>query len=389
MLFCHKMQSKADKQLAEAIIEQCWSEYPLQEVLCSHLKCPQKATVALTSERVGIGRCELSRAEQISSLPPGASWQGNSDVAVSGMELATSLSSVPALEWVATACKMAWMAIVVSPDVRSATHMVRGLASVCSEPLVEIPMSSTSDISDLLGGFEQMDFSRKLRSATCQVQHVAMLMLKDMWSYTAAPTDSQVHTCKLLQQIQRLQLDGDEATVITRAPAVIQQLQQAVIDLHAASSQAAWSAPVAGALAGVLASAGAAVEEAAGMVKEGKVVSTGGRFVWVDGLLLSAIENGHWALMLHANTCSAAVLDRLNSLLEPSGSLYINECGSCAGGPRIVRPHPNFRLLIVMDPAHGGLSRAMRNRGVEIYFDAHKFDDNPSRELAVVCYRCF
>ena len=198
MLFCHKMQSKADKQLAEAIIEQCWSEYPLQEVLCSHLKCPQKATVALTSERVGIGWWGLSRAKQISSLPPGASWQANYDVAVFGMELASSSSSVPALEWVATACKIACLATVVSPDERCATHMVRELPSVCSEPLVEILMSNISDISDLLGGFEYTDFSRKLRSATCQVQHVAMLMLKDMWSYTDSSTDSQVHTWKLL-----------------------------------------------------------------------------------------------------------------------------------------------------------------------------------------------
>ena len=175
MLFSHKMQSKADKRQCEALIEQCWSSHPLQDVFCSHLRCPQKVSVALTPDMVGIGRCELSRAAQIGSLPPSGSSQASTDAASCGMQLASSSSSVPALEWVATACKMSWMAIVVSPDVLKATHMVRALASVCSQPLVEIPMSNTSDISDLLGGFEQMDFGRKLRSATYQVQHLSLI----------------------------------------------------------------------------------------------------------------------------------------------------------------------------------------------------------------------
>lgn len=41
--------------------------------------------------------------------------------------------------------------------------------------------------------------------------------------------------------------------------------------------------------------------------------------------------------------CSASVLDRLNALLEPGGSLTINERGVIDGKtPRMV-PHPNFR----------------------------------------------
>lgn len=46
--------------------------------------------------------------------------------------------------------------------------------------------------------------------------------------------------------------------------------------------------------------------------------------------------------------------------------LYINECGTRDGQPRVVRPHPEFRLFLAMDPRHGEVSRAMRNRGIEI-----------------------
>lgn len=42
-------------------------------------------------------------------------------------------------------------------------------------------------------------------------------------------------------------------------------------------------------------------------------------------------------------TLSASVLDRLNALLEPGGSLTINERGVIDGKTPTVTPHPNFR----------------------------------------------
>ena len=71
--------------------------------------------------------------------------------------------------------------------------------------------------------------------------------------------------------------------------------------------------------------------------------------------------------MLHnSNLCNPSVLDRLNPLLEPGGELLVNENGVMNGEPRIVRPHSNFRIFLTMDPAYGEVSRAMRNRCVEI-----------------------
>jgi len=72
-------------------------------------------------------------------------------------------------------------------------------------------------------------------------------------------------------------------------------------------------------------------------------------------------------LLEHANLCNPAVLDRLNPLLEPGGALLVSECGLRGGAPRVVRPHRNFRLLLALDPAVGEVSRAMRNRGIELF----------------------
>jgi midasin len=91
------------------------------------------------------------------------------------------------------------------------------------------------------------------------------------------------------------------------------------------------------------------------------------QFEWVDGLLVSALQRGDWLVLDNANLCSPSVLDRLNSLLEPNGYLSINEHPTENGEPRIVWPHLDFRIFLTMDPRHGELSRAMRNRSIELF----------------------
>jgi len=91
-----------------------------------------------------------------------------------------------------------------------------------------------------------------------------------------------------------------------------------------------------------------------------------GRFEWIDGVLINALQNGHWLLIDNANLCNPSVLDRLNSLIEPDGVLMINERGLIDGDVKIIKPHKNFRLFMTTDPRNGELSRSMRNRGVEI-----------------------
>eukprot|EP01033_Poteriospumella_lacustris_P008968 gene8969-6442_t len=85
-------------------------------------------------------------------------------------------------------------------------------------------------------------------------------------------------------------------------------------------------------------------------------------FQWEDGAVVSAIQSGEWLIFDHVNLAPASVLDRLNSLLEPHGTLLLTEDGS---GRHII-PHPDFRIFFVMDPMFGEISRAMRNRCVEI-----------------------
>ena len=134
-------------------------------------------------------------------------------------------------------------------------------------------------------------------------------------------------------------------------------------------------------------------------------------FEWVDSPLVKAMIAGDWVLLENVNHCSPTVLDRLNPLLERQGEggssngLAIHECGpvrvkkgkmkttstkaeqardaakraktdanASEHGEvaeveteiRNVVPHRNFRLFMSMDPLHGELSRAFRNRCVEV-----------------------
>ncbi|KAL2723001.1 midasin-like [Vespula maculifrons] len=103
-------------------------------------------------------------------------------------------------------------------------------------------------------------------------------------------------------------------------------------------------------------------------VEKEKCLNAGGKFEWVDSVLVKCLRDGTWLLIDQVNLCSPAVLDRLNGLLEPNGVLTIGERGVDNHGNVItIKPHKNFRLFLTMDPRYGEISRAMRNRGVEIY----------------------
>ncbi|KAH6928548.1 hypothetical protein HPB50_016885 [Hyalomma asiaticum] len=88
-------------------------------------------------------------------------------------------------------------------------------------------------------------------------------------------------------------------------------------------------------------------------------------FQWVDGPLVEAMLGGEPFLIDEISLAEDAVLERLNSLLEPERTLLLPDCG------RELVASPGFRLLATMNP--GGdfgkreLSPALRNRFTEIW----------------------
>jgi midasin len=107
------------------------------------------------------------------------------------------------------------------------------------------------------------------------------------------------------------------------------------------------------------------------------------RFEWVDGVLVKSLERGDWLVLDNANLCSASVLDRLNSLLEPNGFLSINEHCGPDGEPKIVKPHAESRIFLTMDARFGEVSRAMRNRATEIFLEPFQLSNSSASTISL------
>lgn len=102
----------------------------------------------------------------------------------------------------------------------------------------------------------------------------------------------------------------------------------------------------------------------------------GALFEWSDGPLVEAMKSGQMLLLDEMSLADDAVLERLNSVLEPSRTIVLAEKGAddSEAESRIVVAHGDFRIFATMNP--GGdygkreLSPALRSRFTEIWVPA-------------------
>lgn len=142
-------------------------------------------------------------------------------------------------------------------------------------------------------------------------------------------------------------------------------------------------------------------------------LNTGGCFEWVDSKIINSLRDGHYIVLEHVNLSSAAIVDRLNSAFEKDGKLLIsergaistnsidvnnasknnycniNEPGACTNriqqqtSMMIVERAKNFQAFLTINPKYGQLSRAMRNRCIELSLSLNmdNYDWNDKRSL--------
>ncbi|KAI8847260.1 P-loop containing nucleoside triphosphate hydrolase protein [Chytridium lagenaria] len=239
-------------------------------------------------------------------------------------------------ESLAISVKMNWTALLVGPSGSGKTSMIRSFASLAGQQLVEFCMNPSIDASELIGGFEQLDISRIQYSIAGTLRNSLQVLL----SFEVAGIET---ICEKVQEIF--------------------SAKEVALREHFESVGAVFPVDIL-----------AAIED----YRRKSSASLQGRFEWIDGSLIKAMESGDWILIDNVNLCPASVLDRLNSLLEPNGFLAVSERGIIGDSVKILRPHANFRMFLAMDPKFGELSRAMRNRSLEISqvldADSHLFD---------------
>ncbi|CCK71283.1 AAA family ATPase midasin KNAG_0G02250 [Huiozyma naganishii CBS 8797] len=237
-----------------------------------------------------------------------------------------------------------WPLILVGPANSGKTELVRFLSSILGTEVCVFSMNSDLDSMDILGGYEQVDMNRKIWNVIKPLKRTVRKLLSINLGLTDDNSSALLAGFDLLHFICDGSTGKAEFTTLWKKFKNFQSYLPDNADLLKIADD---------------------FESLDVVLRKPERVA----FEWFDGILLKAIENGDWLVLDNANLCSPSVLDRLNSLLETDGSLLINECSMENGEPRILKPHPNFRLFLTVDPKYGELSRAMRNRGIELYME--------------------
>lgn len=106
-----------------------------------------------------------------------------------------------------------------------------------------------------------------------------------------------------------------------------------------------------------------------------------GKLVFKEGILVDAMRKGYWIILDELNLAPSDVLEALNRVLDDNRELFIPET------QQVVKAHKHFMLFATQNPPglYGGrkiLSRAFRNRFVELHFD-----EIPPNELQIILHK--
>ncbi|NWH71168.1 MDN1 protein, partial [Piaya cayana] len=290
-----------------------------------------------------------------------------------GRSLSLLHHSLQSLEPIMKCVHMSWMVILVGPAAVGKTSLVELLAHLTGHQLKIMAMNSAMDTTELLGGFEQVDINRPWQRLLEKVEHAVSTLVRDSLLLTEICADDAELVLRtwsnfiLTYKPKSLGEGGRSVTaeLVSKLEGILVLIQRLNNKINS-YSKAEFAQLVEDFRRLKLQQARAANR------------NSHGTFEWVDGMLVQALQSGDWLLMDNVNFCNPSVLDRLNALLEPGGVLTMSERGVIDGTIPTIAPHPNFRLFLSMDPVHGEISRAMRNRGIEIYIpgenDGHVFD---------------
>jgi len=290
------------------------------------------------------------------------------------------VSHLPILEGMMLCVQQVWPVILVGPPGSGKSSLIEHLAAICGNSLITFPLNSDIDAMDLVGGFEQVDPSRNLIAFLRRLRRFAAdFLLRSLVNAETFDAQSSVirHLLRLVCHCSTSTIIGIELEDIVKSlEDTVKSLEDTVKSFED-TVKSLEEATVLG-----VPQVSELLDEALALLLSNETFKIEqAQFEWVDGLLIQALQHGDWLVLDNANLCNASVLDRLNSLLEPDGYLSINEHPTENGQARILKPHPNFRIFLTMDPRNGELSRAMRNRAIELFVPAFNVE-MPSESAA-------
>ncbi|KYN05743.1 Midasin [Cyphomyrmex costatus] len=338
LIYVNRMRTYEDRQKVYQIYQEMFSleKYPLP---------PNQLPTYITADKFSIGDVVLSRKN--CSEPQ-------------DFNLLVLRDQKRALKSLVQCVEMNWMSILVGTSGSGKSSVVRLLAALTGQKLRSITVNSAMDTTEILGSFEQTDYNRHLEQL---FEDVTTLLIESL--QTKITDDKLEQVTELHEHLEQVRHLFDENVAGRTMAAETKLFLHKIEELSKlVSSMKLWESSRELELLDIESK----LRNLSIFVEQDKCLNAGGKFEWVDSVLVKCLQDGTWLLIDQVNLCSPAVLDRLNGLLEPNGVLSIGERGIDSNGNVVtIKPHKNFRLFLTMNPRYGEISRAMRNRGVEIY----------------------
>jgi len=260
---------------------------------------------------------------------------------------------------VATCISMNWPCLLVGSPGSGKSTLLRILAKCCNAHLEEIALTAASDVTELIGCFEQEDAK--------SIENELFLILEHLRDIVCHQGNSSHYEINLPQKVWHLYWSAytSQKVAASNVPLArnegLTTLISQMLDILRHYSRLKESEK------NMVFKASDLFDS---LLQRNRNVSL---LKWMDGMLVTAMEKGYWLYIDNANLCPSSVLDRLNPLMEENGKLILTECSAVGttgsiSGPKIVQVHENFRILLSTNPELGEVSRAMRNRCVEVNF---------------------
>jgi len=241
-----------------------------------------------------------------------------------------------------------WPVILTGGDQAGKTSAVTLLARLAGRRLETLSLNTSTDAGELLGGFEQTDIDRSIGDVFQRMCHISDLQLE------ALVRDDCEEGLLFMQTMLQLRQSFAVKSKKKRHKDLI-KLLSSHLEIMAKDCNGPHH---------LIEELEQEISSLANSLEDN---SRKGTFEWVDSCLVRALRSGSWLILDNVNYCSASVLDRLNALFEPGGKLAVSERGVIQGKIPVISPHKDFRVFLLYDPAKGEISRAMRNRCVEIH----------------------
>jgi midasin (ATPase involved in ribosome maturation) len=333
---------------------------------------------------VRVGRVMLSRASQVSighALP--CPSLGN--------------ARLKSLEALALAVSSRWPAIVASgcvgrSDAVEACDIVKTLAALCGRRLVVMNFGSSTDCADLLGGYAQRDVSREISSAVVQATEALNVTVASILQDISRWSDFDMSALVRLLETHRISILALESCIEKGNGGFVRGMENLFSEIDRGLSVIGTDVGRETIFSDIFQVACVHVIASKAAMTRARLLSrsSAGAFEWRKSALVEAAESGDWVIIPDADMCPAAVLDRLNPLLErpalqlssdadraafkkSSGCLLLAEAPPNEdGSPVVMYPHSDFRVFMTVDTRRGGLegkgiSKALRNRSLEVF----------------------